>query len=132
MEKAFSLVKERFIDVTLDTKVSSHSDLRDRLLSAYCLVVPSFSEVSPNIALEALSLGVPVVLTEDCGLRELLKNVVVWVNPKNPQSIANGIEKLMDAVVYNEYMAEISKFSYSHSSRQVAEEFLNLFTDKIK
>jgi glycosyltransferase involved in cell wall biosynthesis len=90
------------------------------------VVVPSFSEVSPNIVLDAISLGVPVVATEDCGIKDRFSDVVVWVNPRDPQSIALGIETLMDAKTYSEYMARISKFIYVRNEDEVAHDFLNL------
>lgn len=126
LEKAFVIVKERFFDPVLDTAISTHEELLKRISEAYMVVVPSFSEVSPNVVLDAVSLGVPVVATEDCGIKEHLSDVVVWVNPKDPQSIASGIELLMDAKTYSEYMARISKFSYTRSEEDVACDFLNL------
>lgn len=126
LEKAFAIVKERFFDPVLDTHTSTHEELLKRISEAYMVVLPSFSEVSPNMVLDAVSLGVPVVATEDCGIKEHLSDVVVWVNPKDPQSIASGIELLMDAKTYSEYMARISKFSYTRSEEDVAHDFLNL------
>lgn len=124
LKKAFELVKERFFDSILDTKTSGRVELLSRISEAYMVVVPSFSEVSPNLVLDAVSLGVPVVATEDCGIKDRFSDVVVWVNPKDPQSIASGIETLMDAKMYSEYMARMSKFSYTRSEEEVAQDFL--------
>jgi len=126
LEKAFAIVKERFFDPVLDVSVSSRDTLLSRMSEAYMVVVPSFSEVSPNMVLDAVSLGVPVVATEDCGIKDRFSDVVVWVNPKDPQSIASGIELLMDAKTYSEYMARMSKFAYTRSEKDVATDFLNL------
>ncbi len=124
--QAFALVKERFFDAELDTETSAHEELLSRMSDAYMVVVPSFSEVSPNTVLDALSLGVPVVVTSDCGMKERLEDLVVWVDPKNPEDIARGIEMLMDSKVYSEYMARMSKFSYIHTEEMCAKEFLDL------
>lgn len=126
LEKAFWMVKDRFFDVTLDTSISSHTVLRERIDAAYAVLVTSLSEVSPNMVIDAVVRGVPVVATEDCGIRDILGDTVIWVNPKDPEDIARGIETLMDAKVYSEYMARMSKFSYVRSEEQVAQEFLNL------
>lgn len=126
LEKAFAKVRERFFDPILDTQTSTHEELLGRISEAYMVVVPSFSEVSPNMVLDAVSLGVPVVATEDCGIKERFSDVVVWINPKDPESIASGIEMLMDSKMYSEYMAQMSKFSYVRSEEEVAHDFLNL------
>lgn len=126
LEKAFAKVKERFFDSVLDTQTSTHEELLARISEAYMVVVPSFSEVSPNLVLDAVSLGVPVIATEDCGIRERFSDVVLWVNPKDVESIASGIEILMDAKAYSEYMARMSKFAYTRSEEDVSRDFLNL------
>ncbi len=120
------LVKDRFFEAMLDTETSSREELLKRISEAYMVVVPSLSEVSPNIVLDALSLGVPVVVTKDCGIRERIGDLAVWVDPKSPVAIAEGIEALMDAKAYSEYMVRMSKFSYSQSEGDCAEAFLNL------
>ncbi len=123
---AFVLVKDRFFDAELDTETSSREELLKRISDAYMVVVPSFSEVSPNIVLDALSLGVPAVVTSDCGMKERLGDLVVWVDPKSPEAIAEGIETLMDAKAYSEFMARMSKFSYTHSEEDCARSFLTI------
>lgn len=124
--QAFALIKDRFFDAELDTETSTHEELLKRTNEAYMVVVPSFSEVSPNTVLDALSLGVPAVVTSDCGMKERLGDLVVWVDPKSPEDIARGIETLMDAKTYSEYMARISKFSYVHTEEVCAAAFLNI------
>ena len=124
LQEAFDIVKERFFDVELDTRISTHTELLQRMSNAYMVVIPSFSEVSPNMLLDAVSLGVPVVATKDCGIKDRFSDVVVWVDPTNPQDIASGIELLMDAKMYSEYMARMSKHTYTRSEDEVAEEFL--------
>jgi len=124
--QAFALIKDRFFDAELDTETSSREELLKRISEAYMVVVPSLSEVSPNTVLDALSLGVPAVVTSDCGMKERLGDLVVWVDPKSPEDIARGIEILMDAKTYSEYMARISKFSYVQSEEVCARSFLNL------
>lgn len=126
LEIAFSMVKDRFFDARLDTETSTHTELLERMSLSYMVVVPSLSEVSPNTVLDAISLGVPCVVTKDCGIKERLGDLVVWVDPKSPEDIAQGIELLMDAKTYSEYMARISKFSYVQSSEACAAQFLTI------
>lgn len=126
LEDAFTLITDRFFDPVLDTEISTYERLLERIQEAYMVVVPSISEVSPNLVLDALSLGVPVVVTKDCGIKERLGDLVVWVDPKDPRSIAEGMQLLMDARTYSEYMARISKFSYVQTEEMCARQFLNI------
>ncbi|MHB1316292.1 MAG: glycosyltransferase family 4 protein [Minisyncoccota bacterium] len=126
LKQAFDIVKDRFFDAVLDTETSTQAELLNRINEAYMIVVPSFSEVSPNIVLDAISLGVPCVVTKDCGMKDLFGDIVVWIDPKDPKSIAEGIEMLMDSRTYSEYMFRMSKFEYSRSEDIVAQEFLDI------
>lgn len=127
LDKATGILKDRYPGVVLDTEVSSREELLERIFKAYCLLVPSLSEVSPNIVLDAISLGVPAVVTDDCGIKDRLGDTVVWVDPKIPESVAGGVASLMDAKIYGEYVSRISKFSYAHSPKEIVSEFLNIF-----
>jgi glycosyltransferase involved in cell wall biosynthesis len=128
LKKAFDILKTRFLDLTLDTKIRTGEDFYDFLKNkVYCVVVVSISEISPNLVLDALSLGVPVVVTEDCGIKEKLSDCVVWVDSGSPESIASGIEKILDSKEYSEYMRRISKLSLSHSGKDIASEFINVY-----
>jgi glycosyltransferase involved in cell wall biosynthesis len=131
LDTTFSILEKRYLDIAFDKNIYSHDELKKRLLQSYCLVVPSFSEVSPNIVLDALSYGIPCVVTIDCGIYDRIKDLVVWVDPKSPQSIADGIATLLDAGAYNTYMSKISKFSFTHTPKDIAAEFISLF-EKLK
>lgn len=129
LEKSFFNLKKRFFDISLDTSIKIGDDFDKNLLSSYILVVPSVSEISPNIVLEALSVGIPTVLTEDCFIKDRISDYVIFIKPEDIESISNGIEKLLDAKVYSEYMAKISKFNFVHTKEEIAEEFLSIFNN---
>lgn len=68
----------------------------DRLREASVFVLPSVGEVFPMAVLEALSVGTPVVITEDCGLADDLKK---WgagqVTDGTPRSLAEATRMLL-------------------------------------
>ncbi len=127
LKKAFLVIGERVTDVSLDTEISNHARLLDRIQETYCLVVPSFSEVSPNIVLDALSMGVPAVVTSDCGIRDRVGDCVIWIDPRDVQSIVSGIETLLDAQTYAEYSRRISLFSFTHTPQEIVREYIEIF-----
>lgn len=73
----------------------------------HIVVLPSIdSEACPEIVLEALACGIPVITTDMGGQKELIynKNVGFCVPSKNAKAIAAKIDYLIDnPEIYNEY-----------------------------
>lgn len=60
------------------------------------LVIPSFSEGLPNVLLEALIVGIPVIATSVGGIPEVIKRTGGnLVPPGNPDRMAESIESLL-------------------------------------
>jgi glycosyltransferase involved in cell wall biosynthesis len=64
-----------------------------RMVEADVLLMPSLWEGMPNVALESLALGVPLVISDIPPHRELLRGdgTVAWVRPDSPASIAEAM-----------------------------------------
>jgi glycosyltransferase involved in cell wall biosynthesis len=58
-------------------------------------VLPSQSENFGNTAAEAIAAGTPVVVTEQCGIAPLLKDVAGLVVAHDATSVANALERLL-------------------------------------
>ena len=75
------------------------------LLHAWALVMPSLAEGGGSFpAWEALLAGVPVLCSDIPVMRELaswLQADMIWFNPRDPLSLANGLEELFGN--YDEY-----------------------------
>ncbi len=102
-----------------------HDRVLDILRSCRMLVIPSISEVSPNLALEALALGVPVVLTQECGLRDYLNDSVTWIDPLSVDDIASKIRDLMDDGVYARAEKRARQHNGTRTYADVAAEFID-------
>ena len=126
LETAFIMAKEKNPKIQLDI----YKDIPREKLYAYmgkarALIVPSLTELSPNMALEALGMGLPVLLTKDCGAHDLLDGAVIWIDPRDLQDIANKMDHLMDPAVYEKAKEQAQNFSFTHSYDDIAQEFLN-------
>jgi glycosyltransferase involved in cell wall biosynthesis len=55
------------------------------------LVIPSFSESFSRLGLESLINGLPLVLTQNSPLINFFSEDIIKIDPKSPQSIAEGI-----------------------------------------
>ena len=73
------------------------TDVRPYLRKAWVLTLSSVSEGLPNVILEAMSCGVPVVATSVGGNPEVVTQGVtgLLVPPSDPQKMANAVEKII-------------------------------------
>ena len=126
LEKAYILAKKKNPDITLEIyKNISREKLFDHMKYARALIIPSLTETSSVLAREALEIGLPGLLTDDCGSKTLLDTHVTWVNPLDPYDIAEKMCALMDEKRYEQEKEKVKNFTYSHTYEQIANEFLN-------
>ena len=77
--------------------VGFQEDVREALRSAYALVLPSYLELHPISVLEAISLGVPVVVSRDVGANsEIFSNGVnaLLPDPHSPEEWVRALIRL--------------------------------------
>lgn len=62
-----------------------------------CLVLPSLSEGTPNVVLEAMACGIPVVASDLPGIREVVRDGATGLltKPKDPEDLAEKLLKLV-------------------------------------
>jgi glycosyltransferase involved in cell wall biosynthesis len=78
--------------------LTGHSkDLSPYYEAADVVAIPSLSEGSPNVLLEAMAFGVPVVATEVGGIPEIVAHgeTALLVPPRDPAAMAAAIERLI-------------------------------------
>jgi glycosyltransferase involved in cell wall biosynthesis len=73
------------------------SDIRPYYALATALVLPSHTEGSPNVVLEAMAAAVPVAATRVGGVPEILEHdrTGLIVPPRNPAAMADAIDRLL-------------------------------------
>jgi glycosyltransferase involved in cell wall biosynthesis len=123
------LIKEGEVDnLELDTKIVANEVLSEKIEKSYAVVVPSFSEVSPNMVLEALASGVPSVVTQDNGIKDRLEGLAVFIDPFSVESITNGLKEILNKETYERLCRNISSREFSHSWNEIAQEFIDLYS----
>jgi glycosyltransferase involved in cell wall biosynthesis len=72
-------------------------DVRPYYEAADVLAIPSLSEGSPNVLLEAMAFGIPVVATWVGGIPEIVTHgeTALLVPPRSPQAMAEAIDVLL-------------------------------------
>lgn len=87
------------------------SDVRPYYAIADLFVLPSHSEGSPNVLLEAIAAGLPIVATAVGGLPEVLTNEVnaLLVPRQDVAQLANALERLLNDGALRQRLAENGK-----------------------
>ncbi len=98
---------------------------QDLFLDHDVLVLPSYTEISPNTALEARSTGLPVLLTDETGLSHTLSDGCMLRLLRSPLDIANAVRELQETyeVIADRASAPLPALTWE----QVAEDHLTLF-----
>lgn len=89
------------------------------------LVIPSVTEMSPNTALEARVAGVPVLLTEETGLSERLRQGMIIRKLRTPEQIRDALREAM--AQYERIAEEAARMPTSRPWSAIAGEYLELF-----
>jgi glycosyltransferase involved in cell wall biosynthesis len=89
-----------------------HEELRDVYASADVFVFPSATEVMPNVVLEAKASGLPVVLADEGGSKQLVRGSGedgLLVDGGDPAAWAAAIERLCSDTEFRRRMGEAAR-----------------------
>lgn len=86
-------------------------DMSPYYAMATVLAVPSHSEGSPNVVLEAMAAGLPIVANEVGGIPEILEQDAtgLMVTPRSPDAMAGGILRVLTDDELRERIAATAK-----------------------
>jgi glycosyltransferase involved in cell wall biosynthesis len=90
------------------------------------LVLPSLTEISPNVALEARAAGLPVLLTEHTGLSAALQKGMIVRDLSNAAKIASALREMEKK--YQSIAEGAAEPAISRSWSMVAKEHMELFS----
>ena len=133
-----ALLREAFADaqaadpfLALDDHLTSHDELLRRIRSCYAVILPSITDISPNLILEAVQFGKPFICTTETGAFEALKDCGIFVDPTSKKALTEKILFLADEKNYQECARKVAAFELPpHGWSQIAAEFLALARGK--
>lgn len=127
-ENLEELSEELNVDCDFVGEIPSHQ-VTEYLRDGKLLVLPAIEgEGFPNVILEAMSVGLPVVATKLAGIPDLVRDgeTGFLVEPANPKELANKINKIIrDEDLLKEMsdncLEEVKKYSWDNIIGQVEE-----------
>ena len=128
LREAFAVVQATYPEAHLELLANVPQDeAYAKLARARVLVLSSLSEVSPNLVAEALALGVPVIAPEDCGLRTVFGNVVLWTNTTSKTALADNLSHMMNVTEYEDQVALVRSYMNTRTYDDIAHEMITSF-----
>lgn len=110
-----------------------HDRLAEVLNSADVFVLPSLYEGMSNTLLEAIACGLPVVVTDTGGTRELVSGNGIVVPQRNPGAIAEAVRRIAtDAGLRAEMGRRSRAIAEEYSWERVAEQYLDLYRQVVE
>ena len=104
-----------------------HDKLLERIFQAAFLVLPSLSDVGPNVVADSMGVLTPFLMTKESGFFENFKDVGVFFNPLSEKDLEESIKILMDEKERQGYEERLKKIGLSHGWKEAAKEWLSLF-----
>lgn len=120
-ETIFALVKKLDLaDRVVFTGYVPVADSPVLMSMAEVFVLPSFYEGFALPALEAMACGTAVVVSKVANLPEVVGDAVIYVDPKDPESIAAGIQTALHTrqVLIGKGLVQAKKFDWAVTARQ--------------
>jgi glycosyltransferase involved in cell wall biosynthesis len=106
------------------------ADLAPYYTTSDLVVLPSHTEGSPNVLLEAMAAGLPVIATAVGGVPEIVQDEkqALLVEKHNPAALAKAIERLLANAGLRKRLSEAARLSISsYSPEAYLESILSLY-----
>lgn len=103
-------------------------ELAVKIASVHAFLLPSLSDVSPNVILECLKTATPFILTRESGFYETLKDIGLFVDPLDDRDIRGKIRGLFDPQAYAAYRRRLAGFSVRTSWPEITRRWSELIS----
>lgn len=102
-------------------------ELAKEILASFLVLVPSITEISPNLVLECVKLGKPVLVTKECGFYDKYAGKLIFLDPFDISDIKGKIIYLLNKANYNSYLEKIKSIDITRNRIDLARDHYNFF-----
>ncbi len=100
-------------------------DLYRRIANCYYVILPSWTDVSPNQIYECMSLGIPFLLTKENYL-SINSHHFLKIDPASVVDIAEKMNRLLDKDEYEAFTESLTHLSFSYSWNEAVVDHIRL------
>ncbi len=124
LRSAFLLAKEADPTIALDVENAPYEQFLEKIRTSYAVILVSLGDISPNMILDAIRTNTPFILTKENGIYERVKDIGLFVDPKDKNDIKEKILYLADRTNYKFVAERIEAFNFTHTWAQMCDEIL--------
>lgn len=133
-DKKLNALNELAISLNLSDRVlitGPQNDVKPYLSASDIFCLPSLYDSLPNALLEAMSCGLPSVITKDVGISEKIKEAKAGlISSRNPNDIAKAIKAIW--INYDELSKSALALSKQFDINLATQKWVNLYKEIIK
>lgn len=126
VEEIFEELTKTHPQLSLDITLRPHHELMDTIAHAYAVILPSLSDVYPNLILDAIRHNKPFICTKESGITGEFKDIGIFVDPLDKEQIREKILFLSDEKNYAVAVQKLSLFNKTHSWKEICQEFIEI------
>ena len=114
-----------FVLIILIVIIVWNKKLKKEFLNHDIFILPSLVEPWGLVVEEAFYFGLPVIISQKCGARDIVKSGIngYWVDPQNVDELVSLIQKI-DSNKYCELITGVEKFSLNAKDIEQIEVYL--------
>lgn len=90
----------------------SRAELQEAIRLARFFVLPSVSDISPNVILDCLAFKIPFIITQETGLKDYLGDSPRYIDPQSEDDIALAMKELFDDARLRDYEKKLANIRY--------------------
>ncbi|MCP4367659.1 MAG: glycosyltransferase family 4 protein [Deltaproteobacteria bacterium] len=132
----FATIKNTISSNNLDKKIrlvgrQPHIEIVKWLNAADIFVLPTYNEGLPNVILEAMACGLPVIAARVGGIPEVVtENTGILISPKSSEILAKGINDMLTRKWdRNVIRKHIEKFTWERNANKIVQIYENVLND---
>ncbi|MBI4053989.1 MAG: glycosyltransferase family 4 protein [Candidatus Doudnabacteria bacterium] len=99
------------------------------IAESWAVVIPSFTELSPNLALECIGLHVPVLLTSFNGLPQDVRKALLEFNPFKVSELVERLHFLLNQQNYENYLKTLKTIRLDRGWTEVLGDYQAVFSN---
>ncbi|MEN9913160.1 MAG: hypothetical protein RLY66_568 [Candidatus Parcubacteria bacterium] len=122
-----ALQRANFAPVELNCGKAVYDSFLEKIHRSYAVILISLGDASPQMILDAVKCGTPFIVTEEVGIKHLLGDAALYVNPKDKKAIVDKIVWLADPKNRAAQADKVRKLAFSHSWMQIADEIVAIW-----